>query len=85
MTSAGKLIFAGVVAALLPGLSHAQDTRNQGYLVDTNGSIVTSATTGLCVRDRDWTPAREAACNPTFPPALAMFSTTSGWPNAFTR
>jgi OOP family OmpA-OmpF porin len=64
MTSAGKLIFAGVVAALLPGLSHAQDTRNQGYLVDTNGSIVTSATTGLCVRDSDWTPAREAACNP---------------------
>ena len=64
MTSAGKLIFAGVTAALLPGLSFAQDTRNQGFLVDANGNIVSSATTALCVRDSDWTPAREAACNP---------------------
>lgn len=45
-------------------MSFAQDTRNQGYLVDTNGNIVTSATTGLCWRDSDWTPAREVGCNP---------------------
>ena len=64
MISAKTLIFAGVAAALLPGLSLAQDAENQGYLVDSNGRIVTSVTTGLCVRDSDWTPEREAACNP---------------------
>ena len=64
MISARTLIFAGVAAALLPGMSFAQDTRNQGYLVDMNGNIVTSATTGLCTRDSDWTPAREVGCNP---------------------
>ncbi|MBI3053237.1 MAG: OmpA family protein [Betaproteobacteria bacterium] len=64
MTSTSSLILAGVAAALWPGMSLAQDTRNQGYLVDSNGNIVTSATTGICVRDSDWTPAREAGCNP---------------------
>ncbi len=64
MTSTSSLVFAGIAAALLPGMSLAQDASNQGYLVDTNGKIVTSVTTGLCVRDSDWTPAREAACNP---------------------
>ncbi len=64
MALTGKLIFAGVAAALLPGLSPAQITGNQGYLVDTSGNIVTSATTGVCVRDSNWTPEREAACNP---------------------
>jgi OOP family OmpA-OmpF porin len=70
MIATRTLIFAGVAAAqrslrrgtiFLPGMSFAQDTRNQGYLVDTNGNIVTSATTGLCWRcwrDSDWTPAR---------------------------
>jgi len=60
------LIFAGVAAALLPGLSIAQDTRNQGYLVDSYGNnIVTSSTTGLCWRDSDWTPARSVEpCDP---------------------
>jgi OOP family OmpA-OmpF porin len=64
MVSARTLIFACVAAALLPGMSLAQDAVNQGYLVDSNKSIVTSSTTGLCVRDSDWTPEREAACNP---------------------
>ncbi len=32
--------------------------------IDSNGKIVTSVTTGLCVRDSDWTPAREVGCNP---------------------
>ena len=39
-----------MVAMLLPGLSHAQATRNQGYLVDTYGNVVTSATSGVAVR-----------------------------------
>jgi len=64
MIAARTLIFAGIAAALLPGMSMAQDTRNQGFLVDTNGNIVTSATTRNCVRDSDWTPAREVGCNP---------------------
>lgn len=64
MIAARTLIFAGIAAALLPGMSIAQDTRNQGFLVDTHGNIVTSATTGNCVRDGDWTPAREVGCNP---------------------
>ena len=66
MTATRTLIFAGVAAALLPGLSIAQDTRNQGYLVDSYGNnIVTSSTTGLCWRDSDWTPARSVEpCDP---------------------
>lgn len=64
MIAGRTLIFAGIAAALLPGMSIAQDTRNQGYLVDTTGTIVTSATTLNCVRDSDWTPAREVGCNP---------------------
>lgn len=64
MISTRTLILAGVAAALLPGVSLAQDATNQGYLVDSNKNIVTSSTTGLCVRDSDWTPEREAACNP---------------------
>ncbi|MCC6531033.1 MAG: OmpA family protein [Burkholderiales bacterium] len=55
-----------VAAALLPGVALAADSKNQGYLVDTiTGNIVTSATTGLCVRTSDWTPARAVAqCDP---------------------
>jgi OmpA-OmpF porin, OOP family len=65
MISAKALIFAGVAAALLPGLSFAQNVRNQGYLVDTNGTIVPTAATGLCWRDSDWTPARSVEpCDP---------------------
>jgi len=59
------LIFAGVIAALSPGISIAQDAKNQGYLLDTNMNIVTSSTTGLCWRDSDWTPARSVEpCDP---------------------
>lgn len=64
MIAARTLIFAGIAASLLPGMSIAQDTRNQGFLVDTNGNIVTSATTSDCVRDSDWTLARDVGCNP---------------------
>ena len=39
----------------------AQDTKNQGYLVDQNGNVVMSLGAGVCVRDSDWTPARAAA------------------------
>jgi OOP family OmpA-OmpF porin len=51
---------------LLPGAALAADAKNQGYLVDAiTGNIVTSSTTGLCVRTSDWTPARAVAqCDP---------------------
>ena len=53
------------IVALLPAIALAQDARNQGYLLDQNMNIVTSATTGLCVRTSDWTPARAVAqCDP---------------------
>ena len=64
------------VAALFPALALA-DTRNQGYLVDQNYNVVTSATTGLCWRTSDWTPARAAAadagkqCDPDLAPKPA--------------
>ncbi len=70
MIATRTLIFAGIAAAFLPGLSIAQDwmrdTPNQGYLVDSYGNnITTSYNTGLCVRDSDWTPARSVEpCDP---------------------
>jgi len=66
MITTRTLIFAGVFAALSPGISLAQDAKNQGYLVDSYGNnIVTSSTTGLCWRDSDWTPARSVEpCDP---------------------
>ncbi len=63
MISIRSLVFAGIAAALLPGLLLAQQTRNPGYLVDSNGNIVTSVTTGVCVRTGD-ASARDAGCNP---------------------
>ena len=66
MTAIKTLILAGIAAALLPAVSGAQDTKNQGYLVDTYGNnIVTSSNTGLCWRTSDWTPARSVEpCDP---------------------
>ena len=64
MITSRALIFAGIAAVLLRGTSIAQEASSQGFLVDSKGNIVTSATTGDCVRDGDWTPAREAGCNP---------------------
>ena len=55
-----------VAAAMLPGVVLAADSKNQGYLVDAiTGNVVTSSTTGLCVRTSDWTPARAIEqCDP---------------------
>lgn len=68
MQSMNRRALAGlaVAATMLPAAALAADTKNQGYLVDAmTGNIVTSATTGLCVRTSDWTPARAVAqCDP---------------------
>lgn len=59
------MIGAIMVAVLTHGLAMAQDAKNQGYLLDQNMNVVTSATTGDCVRTSDWTPARAIEqCDP---------------------
>lgn len=64
-------IAACAATALLPALALAQDSRNQGYLVDTSGQIVRSGT-GLCWHTSDWTPARAVEpCDPTIKPLAA--------------
>ena len=66
MKKTNVFILAGSAATLMASLSFAQDSKNQGYLVDTYGNnIVTSSTTGLCWRTSDWTPARAVEfCDP---------------------
>jgi OOP family OmpA-OmpF porin len=62
MSSAFRNTLTGlVIAAAFVPVAMAQDAKNQGYLLDINGNVVTSATSGLCVRTSDWTPARAAA------------------------
>ena len=64
MISPLRITLAAIVA-LASALALAQDAKNQGYLLDQNMNIVTSATPGLCVRTSDWTPARAVAqCDP---------------------
>lgn len=75
MVATRTLIFAGIAAAVLPGISIAQDAKNQGFLLDSNGSIVRSATTGDCVRTSDWTSARDVACNPVTQPPKPVAAT----------
>ncbi|MBI3045017.1 MAG: OmpA family protein [Betaproteobacteria bacterium] len=63
--SASAIIGAVTLAVLTHGLALAQDAKNQGYLLDQNMNVVTSATTGVCVRTSDWTPARAIEqCDP---------------------
>jgi len=51
--------------ALIPASSMAQDSLNQGYVVDSRNAIVVNST-GLCWHDSDWTPARAVeGCDPT--------------------
>lgn len=73
MTATKTLILADIAAALLPGMSIAQDSRSQGYLVDSYGNnITTSSNTGLCWRSSDWTPARSVEpCDPVVKKAEA--------------
>lgn len=83
MTAARTLICAAVAAiAWLPGPSVAQDSRNQGYLVDTYGNgITTSSNTGLCWRSSDWTPARSVEpCDPVARKAQAPVTRVAAAP-----
>ncbi len=64
-------VLTGSAVLLVASLSFAQDSKNQGYLVDSySNSIVPSSNTGLCWRSSDWTPARAAEfCDPVAPMA----------------
>ena len=67
MSSALRNTLAGVViaGALFPAVASAQDAKNQGYLLDSQGNIVRAIGAGVCVRTSDWTPARAVAeCDP---------------------
>ena len=66
MNSAFNATLAAIfcASALTPALALAQDTKNQGYLVDQNYNIVTAVGGTVCVRTSDWTPARAAAAQP---------------------
>jgi OmpA-OmpF porin, OOP family len=74
MKSMTRFVLSAFAATLLiPAMALAQDAKNQGYLVDSYGNnITTSSTTGLCVRDSDWTPGRSAEpCDPANKPVAA--------------
>lgn len=65
MNTMTRYVLAALAAtALSPAIASAQDARNQGYLTDSTGAAVMTAS-GLCVRDSDWTPARSAEPCPT--------------------
>jgi OOP family OmpA-OmpF porin len=64
--SARALVVAGVAAICLPGISIAQESTNQGYVVDSTQSagVVTSGT-GLCWHTSSWAPGTAVAqCDP---------------------
>lgn len=69
-----KFALAAIVAAnMIPATVMAQDARNQGYVMDASGNIITSAS-GLCWHTSDWTPARAVEpCDPSIKP-VAMLS-----------
>src|SRR4051812_21549829 len=65
--------FAATTLIPATAMAGSQDSKNQGYLVNTtDGSIITSGT-GLCWRDSEWTPERgKEPCDPTNKPVAAI-------------
>ncbi|HEX5464666.1 MAG TPA: OmpA family protein [Burkholderiales bacterium] len=69
MTSPAKITLASLATAalLLPLTAMSAPYNNDGYLTDMNHEIVTSATTGLCYRTSEWSPAKAAEeCDPEY-------------------
>lgn len=64
MEAAKKLILVVILAAVLPGTASAAASVNEGYLVDSAGTIVKSDT-GLCWHTGSWTPTMAVeGCDP---------------------
>jgi OmpA-OmpF porin, OOP family len=67
MKSAIRITLVSLAAAgmFMPVLASAQDSKNQGYITDTQGNVVRSLGANVCVRSSDWTPARATLeCDP---------------------
>jgi OmpA-OmpF porin, OOP family len=73
MKTMTKFVLAAFTAvALIPAIavSAPMESKNQGYLVDTNGSGVVMSGTGLCWHSSEWTPASTSqACGGVSPAA----------------
>jgi OOP family OmpA-OmpF porin len=73
-----KFVLAAFAAVtLVPAIAIAatQDSRNQGYLVDTSGNVVMNGAPGLCWHNSDWTQARSVEpCDSTSKPVAALIS-----------
>lgn len=68
------IIAAFAATTLIPAtvMAQSQDTENQGYLIDSSGSVVTSGT-GLCWRHHDPDqPAIKPSCDPANKPIAAV-------------
>ena len=76
MNSVIRNMFAGLAAtAVLGALPAFAQSKNEGYLTDNTGAVVTATGAGVCVRNGSWTPALAAAaeacksCTPDLCPA----------------
>jgi hypothetical protein len=52
------VMISAIASLSMLSVAYGAGEKNQGYLVDRNGNIVSSARTGHCLRTRDWTPER---------------------------
>jgi OmpA-OmpF porin, OOP family len=73
MKTMTKMVLAAFTAvALIPAIAVSApiESKNQGYLVDSNGSGVVMSGTGLCWHSSEWTPASSSqACGGVSPVA----------------
>ena len=77
-TSTRAFVFAGVVAALLPGASSSEDPKPNGYVIESYpGSIVTGGF-GQCWHTSYWTP--EARIDPCDSDTAAVAQPTASEP-----
>ena len=67
-----RCVIAAFAATATTAMAQVQDSRGQGYLIDSNSGSVVMSGTGLCWRDSDWTPARGTEpCDPSRKPYVA--------------
>ena len=92
MNSAFRNILAGLAAVAVCGsLPALAQVKNQGYVTDSNGNVVTATGAGVCVRNAQWTPALAAAaeackqCTPDLCPARSNKTRQTGSPPGAAR
>ena len=67
MNSVIRNTLAGLAAtAVLGALPAFAQSKNEGYLTDNTGAVVTATGAGVCVRNGSWTPALAAAAEAPF-------------------